>query len=143
MDTRRVVQLTRRAHFCAAHRLHSHHLSDEENREVYGKCNNPHGHGHNYLIDVTVEGEPHPHTGMVINLFALDDIIHNQVIEEVDHRNMNVDVPFMQGLIPTIENMVIRIWDILAAHLPEGVRLVRLHIQETEKNSVTYYGPPS
>lgn len=135
------VQITRRAHFCAAHRLHSPHFSDEENRRIYGKCNNPFGHGHNYWMDVTVEGEVDPKTGMVINLFDLKDIIEREIVEPVDHHNLNEDVEMMNGIIPTIENMVVRFWEVLSNALPQHVRLVRLHIQETDKNSVTYFGP--
>lgn len=137
------IQLTRRSTFCAAHRLHSPHLSDEENRRVYGKCNNPHGHGHNYALDVTVEGDPDPLTGMLINLFELDEIIEREIIQHVDHRNMNADVSIMEGVIPTIENMAMRFWDILEPCMPDGVRLARIYIQETSKNSVTYTGPNS
>lgn len=113
-----IVELTRRTHFCAAHRLHSPHLSDEENARVYGPCNNPYGHGHNYYLEVTIEGEPDPRTGMVINLKELDDIIENEITSVCDHHNFEYDVPFTHGMISTVENLVVAIWNILEKNIP-------------------------
>lgn len=134
------VEITRRTRFCAAHRLHSPHLSDEENQRVFGPCNNPHGHGHNYVMDVTIAAEPDPETGMVMNLDTLNAIIEREIIAEVDHRNLNVDVPCMNGVLPTVENMCVVFWAILERNLPPG-SLKRIHIWETENNSAAYSGP--
>ncbi len=134
------VELTRRSHFAASHRLHSPYLSDEENRRVYGKCNNEHGHGHNYYLEVTVEGEPDPKTGMVINLKDLDDIVEQEIIEQADHHNLDIDVPFSQGTITTVENLVVKIWNVLESKIPSG-KLKRIRLWESENNSATYCGP--
>lgn len=133
------VELTRRAHFAAAHRLHSPFLSDEENCRIYGACNNPYGHGHNYYIEVTVEGEPDPITGMVINLSELDEIIKRVLISQVDHHHFNYDVPFMQNMVPTVENIVVAFWNELAPNLTT-VQLKRIRLWESENNSVSYSG---
>ncbi|MBI1388306.1 MAG: 6-carboxytetrahydropterin synthase [bacterium] len=135
------VEITRRANFCAAHRLHSPHLSDEENREVYGACNNLHGHGHNYSLEITVEGEIDPKTGMLINLFELDRIIKHEIVVQVDHRHLNIDVEMLNGVIPTMENMTVVFWSAIENHLPDGVRLKRVALRESEKNSAAYSGP--
>lgn len=135
------VEITRRSYFCAAHRLHNPELSEAENLEVYGACNNPHGHGHNYCLDVTVEGEIDPRTGMLINLEALDAVIKNEIINQVDHRNLNVDVEIMRGVIPTMENMLVVFWDRLSAALPGGVLMKRIVMRESERNSAAYSGP--
>jgi 6-pyruvoyltetrahydropterin/6-carboxytetrahydropterin synthase len=134
-----IVELTRRTHFCAAHRLHSPHLSDEENARVYGPCNNPYGHGHNYYLEVTIEGEPDPRTGMVINLKELDDIIENEITSVCDHHNFEYDVPFTHGMISTMENLVVAIWNILEKNIPRG-RLKQIRLWESENNSATYCG---
>jgi 6-pyruvoyltetrahydropterin/6-carboxytetrahydropterin synthase len=134
-----LVELTRRTHFAASHRLHSPHLSDEENLAVYGKCNNPNGHGHNYYLEVTVEGEPDPKTGMIINLYELDKIIDEELIIKVDHMNLNYDVPFIKDVIPTVENLVVSFWDFLESRLPQ-IKLKKLRLWESDNNSATYYG---
>src|SRR6185295_4447957 len=108
-----MVYVTRRAHFCASHRLHNTEWSDEKNMEVFGKCNNPNGHGHNYEIEVTVAGTPPDETGMVIDLKKLATIIEEEVVESVDHKHLNHDVPFMKGVVPTAENIAIAFWKIL------------------------------
>ncbi len=136
------VELTRRTHFAAAHRLHSPYLSAEENCRVYGACNNPHGHGHNYYLEVTIEGEPDPKTGMIINLTELDSLIDRELIDRVDHHHFNYDVPFTQDVIPTVENLVVVFWNILASRLP-GVKLKRIRLWESENNSAAYSGPTS
>ncbi|MBN2330066.1 MAG: 6-carboxytetrahydropterin synthase [Candidatus Omnitrophica bacterium] len=135
------VELTRRTHFAASHRLHSPHLSDEENRRIYGACNNPYGHGHNYYMEVTVEGDPDPSTGMIINLTELDDIIDNELVKRVDHHHFNYDVPFTKDVIPTVENLVVAFWSVLAPRLTR-VRLKRIRLWESENNSAAYSGPP-
>ncbi len=134
------VELTRRTHFAAAHRLHSPHLSDEENARLYGPCNNPHGHGHNYYLEVTVEGEPDPKTGMIINLTELDQLIDQEIVSQADHHHFNFDVPFTRGVIPTVENLVVTFWNILDRRLPPGM-LKRIRLWESENNSATYSRP--
>jgi 6-pyruvoyltetrahydropterin/6-carboxytetrahydropterin synthase len=132
------VRVTRRVHFSAAHRLHSPQLTEEENRRIYGLCNSPNWHGHNYELDVTVEGAVDPRTGYVIDLGELRD--HAEaVIGDLDHRNLNLDVPWLEGVIPSTENLVIAIWERLAPRIPRG-RLVRLTLWETPRNFVEYTG---
>ncbi|HEY0780223.1 MAG TPA: 6-carboxytetrahydropterin synthase [Gemmatirosa sp.] len=134
-----VVTVTRRLRFNAAHRVHNPALSDDENRDLFGKCNNPNWHGHNYVLEVSVEGEVDPRTGYVVDLGALARVVEREVIDEVDHRNMNLDVAFMRGVIPTSENIVVRCWQVLTPHVTPG-RLARLRLWETENNYVEYDG---
>lgn len=133
------VRVTRRATFNAAHRLHNPQKSDEWNRDTFGKCNNPNGHGHNYVLEVTVEGEPDAETGYVIDLGDLKKIIQEQVVDQVDHTNLNLDVPFMAGVLPSTENFAIAIWNRIAPRI-DGGRLVSVRLRETENNSVEYRG---
>lgn len=133
------VRVTRRVHFSAAHRLHNPALSDEENREVFGLCNNPNWHGHNYEMDVTVEGEIDPDTGYVLDLKLLKELVEDAVVGDLDHRNLNLDVPWMDGVLPSTENLVVRIWERVAPRVPRG-RLVRLVLWETPRNYVEYSG---
>ena len=129
------ISVTRRAHFNAAHRLHNPSWSDEKNREVFGLCNNPHYHGHNYELEVRVSGDIDPETGMVVDLVWLAQLIREQVEDRFDHKNLNIELPEFQHLIPTAENIAVVIWDILRAHLPEKFGLhVRLY--ETPRNFV-------
>lgn len=132
------VRVTRRLHFSAAHRLHNPALSDQENAAVFGLCNNPNWHGHNYELDVTVEGEPEARTGYVVDLGHLRDAAE-EVIGELDHKNLNLDVPWLQGVIPSTENLVVALWERLAPRVPRG-RLVRLVLWETPRNFVEYTG---
>ena len=132
------VRVTRRVHFSAAHRLHNPAFSDEENRRVYGLCNNPNWHGHNYDLDVTVEGPVNPATGYVVDLGLLRDVAH-EVIADLDHRNLNVDVPWLEGTLPSTENLVVAIWERLAPRIPAG-RLARLVLWETPRNRAEYSG---
>jgi 6-pyruvoyltetrahydropterin/6-carboxytetrahydropterin synthase len=134
-----MVYVSRRAQFSASHRLYNPAWSDAKNAEVFGKCNNPNGHGHNYDIEVTVGGDPPMDTGMVIDLKKLADIIDREVIERVDHKHMNFDVDFMRGVIPTAENMAIAFWEILKPAIPEG-RLVSIRLYESGNNFVEYRG---
>lgn len=134
-----MVYVTRKAQFCAAHRLYNPAWSDEKNAAVFGKCTNPNGHGHNYDIEVTVGGTPPRETGMVIDLKKLADIVEREVIERVDHKHMNMDVDFMKGCIPTAENMAIAFWKILEPKITEG-RLVSIRLYESGNNSVEYRG---
>lgn len=134
-----MVYVTRRAQFCASHRLYNPAWSDQKNAEVFGKCNNPNGHGHNYEIEVTVAGTPPAATGMVIDLKKLADIIDTELVEKVDHKHMNLDVDFMKGKIPTAENMAMEFWKILEPKIPEG-KLVCIRLYESTNNLVEYRG---
>jgi 6-pyruvoyltetrahydropterin/6-carboxytetrahydropterin synthase len=134
-----MVYVTRRAQFCAAHRLYNANWSAEKNAAVFGKCNNPNGHGHNYEIEVTVAGTPPRETGMVIDLKKLADILDAEIVERVDHKNMNEDVDFMKGCIPTAENMAMAFWKILETKIPEG-KLVSIRLFESGNNFVEYRG---
>lgn len=134
------VRVTRRLHFSAAHRLAREDWTEERNRAVFGLCASPNWHGHNYELDVTVEGEIDPETGYVFDLKALKELVETRVVHDVDHRNLNLDVPWMGGVNPTTENLVVKIWERLADALPERVRLVRLVLWETPRNFVEYTG---
>ncbi|GER82614.1 MAG: 6-carboxytetrahydropterin synthase [Thermogemmatispora sp.] len=133
------VYLTRRASFSASHRLWSEALSERENWELYGKCANPNGHGHNYTLEVTLRGEPDPHTGMLMNLAELREIMHREIVDQVDHRHLNYDVPWLRESIPTTENLVIKFWERLEAALPPGL-LYEVRLIETDNNSASYRG---
>ncbi|HNW59028.1 MAG TPA: 6-carboxytetrahydropterin synthase [bacterium] len=134
-----LVYITRHLHFNAAHRLHSDLLSAEENQVVFGACNNPMGHGHNYELEVTVAGEPDPVTGMVIDLGELKAIVEREVISQVDHKHLNFDVDFMRGLVPTAENLVVAFWARLQGCFT-GCRLYELKLYETPRNLAVYRG---
>ena len=131
--------VTARLTFSAAHRLHNPDRDAAWNLGVYGKDNNPAGHGHNYVITVSVKGTVNPETGMVIDLRELKDIVRREIIEYVDHNNLNEDVPFLRGIIPTAENMARAFWQQLAPKI-RGAELVEIVLHETEKNSVVYRG---
>jgi 6-pyruvoyltetrahydropterin/6-carboxytetrahydropterin synthase len=133
------VRVTRRVHFSAAHRLSNPKFSDVENEKLYGLCSNVNWHGHNYELDVTVEGEIDRETGYVLDLKRLREITEAMVIDDLDHRNLNLDVSWLDGLIPSTENLVVAIWNRLSPEIPEG-RLVRLVLWETPRNSVEYTG---
>lgn len=133
------VTVTRRLRFNAAHRVHNPALSDAENSALYGKCNNPNWHGHNYVLEVSVTGPVDERTGYVIDLGKLRAIVEREVLDEMDHRNMNVDVPIMRGINPTAENIVLAIWRALESRVAPG-RLARLKLWETENNYVEYSG---
>jgi 6-pyruvoyltetrahydropterin/6-carboxytetrahydropterin synthase len=134
-----MVYLTRRASFSASHRLWSKQLTEAENYAVYEKCANPNGHGHNYMLEVTVRGTPDPQTGMVLNLTQLKDTMHEQVVDWVDHKHLNYDVPWLEGSIPTTEVLVVKFWDRLAEMLPRGL-LYEVKLYETENNIASYRG---
>jgi 6-pyruvoyltetrahydropterin/6-carboxytetrahydropterin synthase len=133
------VMVTRRLRFNAAHRVFNPSLSDADNAATFGKCNNPNWHGHNYTLDVSVEGPIDERTGYVIDLGALRDIVEREVIDVVDHRNFNLDVPFMKGVIPTSENIIVAFWKIIEPAVRPAV-LERLVLWETENNYVEYRG---
>ena len=134
-----IVRVTRRLHFSAGHRLRNPKLSDEENREVYGLCNNPSGHGHNYGLEVTVRGEVDQRTGYVFDLKRLKETVEEVVLRDVDHANLNLDVPWLEGVIPTAENIAVEIWQRLSDVLPAGM-LERVVVSESERNLVEYRG---
>ncbi len=131
--------VTRRMTFSAGHRLHNDALSAEENRQIYGKCNNPNGHGHNFTVEVTVAGEIDPRTGMVFNLRDLKNFMVEVIEVGLDHKNLNLDVPAFKEVIPTAENIASVVWTMLAARLPQGA-LHEVKLVETENNFVTYRG---
>ena len=131
--------VTRRVHFNAAHRLHNPARPAEWNQATFGVCNNPSYHGHNYELDVTVAGEIDPETGYVMDLTVLKRLVEDTLLRHLDHRNLNVDVPWFSDLIPTAENIALVCWRELTAVLPAGLRL-RLRLWETPRNYVEYQG---
>ncbi|OLN22632.1 6-pyruvoyl tetrahydropterin synthase [Domibacillus antri] len=133
-----VVRLTRKYHFCTAHRLHSPLLSDDENMSIFGKCNNPYGHGHNYYLEVTVSGKPDPITGMIANIAEIDNLVEKEIMQKFDHKHLNLDTEEFKDLNPTSENVTVVIWDLLS---PELKNLYKIGLYETEKNYFEYYGP--
>ncbi len=135
----KTVYITRRETFAAAHRLFLPELSDEENLKLFGKCSNPKWHGHNYTLEVTVAGVANPKTGFVLDIKKLKEIIHNNVIEKVDHKNLNDETDFMKGINPTSENLVIAIWQQLQDKIPDG-KLNSVKLYETENNYFEYRG---
>jgi 6-pyruvoyltetrahydropterin/6-carboxytetrahydropterin synthase len=134
------VKITRRLHFCAAHRLAREDWSTARNEAVFGPCANSNWHGHNYELDVTVAGEIDAETGFVMDLKRLRSMVEEQVLSALDHRNLNLDVPWLRGLNPTTENLVVAIWDRLVGMVPASARLTRLVLWETPKNYVEYEG---
>ena len=125
--------------FSAAHRLCQAGLTDAENFELYGKCSNPNGHGHNYDLEVVVAGNIDAKTGMVINFYELTRLVDELIFNKVDHRNLNTDVDFMNGLVPTAENMAFKFWEQLEPHITDG-KLYSISVGERGNNIVTYYG---
>ena len=132
------IELGRRYRFSASHRLHSRKLSEEENRRVYGKCNNPHGHGHNYVVEVNVSGAVDPATGMIANLADLDGFVEREVIEAFDHKSLNEDVAAFRENVPTTENVCKEIYRRLK-HFPNA-KLERVRVEETGNNTFEYAG---
>lgn len=136
-----MVFLTRRERFNAAHRLFKPEWTDEQNFEVFGKCSNPNWHGHNYNLFITIKGEPNPETGFVINLKQLSEIVRERIIEQADHKNLNLEVPFMKGKIPTSENIAIAIWQEIESDIIKlNCKLHCVKVVETENNTVEYFG---
>jgi 6-pyruvoyltetrahydropterin/6-carboxytetrahydropterin synthase len=134
-----IVYVYRRAHFSASHRLFDPALTNDQNLEIYGGCSNPNGHGHNYHMEVCVAGVPDAKTGFVIDLKKVKKIIQEQFLNMVDHKNLNVDVDFMQGINPTTENIAIAAWHQIVPHIPEG-KLFSVRVYETENNFAEYRG---
>jgi len=148
-----MVHLTRRYRISAAHRLHNPALSDEENRRLYGKCNNPRGHGHDYALEVTVCGKVNPATGMVIDLGLLDEMVQREVLDRFDHKHLNLDVEHFRTRVPTTENLCLAIYNLLAQCFPVSrdgeansgnsrvaVSLEKVCVEETRSNFFEYAG---
>lgn len=137
----KTVYITRREHFNAAHKLYREEWSDEKNEAVFGKCANKNWHGHNFVIYVTVKGVPNPETGFVIDLKDLSTIVKEGVVEQLDHKNLNLDVPFMKGKLASTENLVIEIWEQIKDTIRQaGGELAKIKLVETENNFVEYFG---
>jgi 6-pyruvoyltetrahydropterin/6-carboxytetrahydropterin synthase len=132
------LELTRRYMFSASHRLHSNHLAAAENQRIYGKCNNPFGHGHNYVVEVSVTGAVDAATGMIANLSELDAYVAREVLEPFDHTYLNKDVAVFREVVPTTENLCIEIFERLKKF--PGARLARIRLEETGRNSFEYAG---
>ncbi len=137
-ENRPIVNLTRRETFSSAHRLWSEDLTAAENEELFGVCARPHGHGHNYVLIVTLRGPVNPKTGIVVNLVDLKEAMHRLIIDEVDHRHLNIDAEICAGINPTTENLVILFWNTLQGRF--GPLLHEIQLFETEKNWVVYNG---
>ncbi|NXP49354.1 PTPS synthase, partial [Heliornis fulica] len=135
----RLARLSRSVTFSASHRLHSKALSDEENLKLFGKCNNPNGHGHNYKVIVTVRGEIDPVSGMVMNLTDLKEYMQEAIMEPLDHKNLDKDVPYFADVVSTTENVAVFIWENLKKLLPTGT-LYKVKVYETDQNIVIYKG---
>lgn len=136
-----ICYITRRETFNAAHKLWREDWSEAKNDEVFGKCSNKNWHGHNFTLFVTVKGLPNPETGFIINLKELSKIVKELVIDPLDHKNLNLDVPFMNGILASTENLVIEIWKILYEPIRKsGGELAKIKLIETENNFVEYYG---
>jgi len=132
------IELGRRYRFAASHRLHTSRLSEEENCRVFGKCNNPHGHGHNYVVEISVSGEVDPATGMIANLDDLDAFVERQLLEDFDHKSLNEDIPAFRDKVPTTENLCMEIFQRLKS-FPRA-KLERIRVEETGNNSFEYAG---
>ena len=135
-----MITISRRETFNAAHRLFREEWDDSKNLEVFGKCSHPNYHGHNYVLEILVTGEIDPKTGFVMDLKDLKKITQNHVIERFDHRNLNLDCPEFENVIPTTENIAVVIWNIIRDHLSENLQ-IEVRVSETEKNKVYYSGP--
>ena len=133
------VRITRNYRFVASHRLHLDHLSEEANQKLFGKCNNPYGHGHNYVVSITVHGPIDERTGLAVSLADLDTLVQREVIEQMDHRNLNLEVEILREINPTAENIVVACWHAIAPHVGPA-SLSRLRLWETENNYVEYSG---
>ncbi len=139
-----LIQITRRERFNAAHRLFRPEYDDAMNEEVFGKCSNPRWHGHNYVLYVTLEGPVNPETGFLVNLKWLGNLIRTRIIDKVDHKNINLEVDFMQGRMASTENLAIAIWEELEEEVKQaGATLYRIRLEETENNFVEYFGKSS
>lgn len=137
-----MIYVSRLEHFNAAHKLHNPNWSMAKNKEVFGPCANTNWHGHNYELIVTVKGKPEPDTGFVIDLKKLSTLIRTHIIDKVDHKNLNLDVPFMEGKLASTENLIIEFWNILAPQIEKisNAKLHSLKLYETPRNYVEYFG---
>jgi 6-pyruvoyltetrahydropterin/6-carboxytetrahydropterin synthase len=136
-----MVYVTKILSFSSSHRLYNPDWTEEKNQEVFDKCNNNNGHGHNYILEVTVAGTPDPETGYVIDLKKLKRIMVDNIERHVDHKHLNFDVPFLKGIIPTVENLAYVFWKILEPEITDG-KLYKIKIFETDSSFVEYYGTP-
>ena len=134
-----MIYVTRREVFSSSHRLHNPELSDDKNLDLFGKCNSPNGHGHNYTLEVVVAGEIDPKTGYVVDLKLLKTIILENVVSKIDHKHLNYDVDFLEGINPTTENVAVAIWEQLVGKIPSG-KLFSIKLHETENNYIEYKG---
>mgnify|MGYP000987981919 CR=1 FL=1 len=133
--------IIRREHFSAAHRLYLPELSDAENLEIFGKCSNPNWHGHNYILYVTIQGEVDPKTGLIIHLRHVSKLIEQKILNKLDHKNLNLEVDFLEGKVPTSENIAIGIWNELAEDIAAlGAKLHCIRLEQSENNIIEYYG---
>ena len=139
-----MIYITRKEHFNAAHKLYNPDWSEEKNRDVFGVCSNENWHGHNYEILVTVKGKVDTESGMIINLKSLSDIIKEEILDKVDHKNLNIDVPFLKGLITSTENVTIKFWEVIEKRLEStkeaNCKLHKIRVYETPRNFIDYYG---
>lgn len=138
---RGAVSITRQVHFNSAHRLYNPAKTPAWNRRQYGLCTNPHWHGHNYVLEVTVRGEPDPVTGYIMDLGELKRILHRAVVDKCDHRNLNDEVDFLRGIIPSTENLVIAFWREIEPHIRPPARLHTVRLYETPRNYAEFSGP--
>lgn len=136
-----MITIIRREHFSAAHRLFLPGLSDEENFEIFGKCSNPNWHGHNYILYVTISGEVDPATGLIIHLRHVSKLIDEKILKKIDHKNLNLEVDFLQGKVPTSENIAIGIWNELKDEIQRlGGKLHCIRLEQSENNIIEYFG---
>lgn len=135
-----VVTITRQVHFNSAHRLWNASKSQAWNEKQFGLCTNPHWHGHNYVLEVSLRGQPDPDTGCIMDLGELKRLLNTHIVDKCDHRNLNDEVDFLHGIIPSTENLVIAFWNQLAPHIPAG-RLHCVKLYETPRNFAEYHGP--
>ncbi len=135
-----MIFLTRHEHFNAAHKLYNPAWTEEKNLEVFGKCANSNWHGHNYELIVTIKGEVNPETGFLMDVKRLSSLLQEEVCEKLDHKNLNLDVDFMSGVLASTENLAIAIWKQIVPHLPENVQLHCVKLYETPRICVEYFG---
>ena len=137
----KTVYVTRKERFNAAHKLWHEEWSEQKNFDTFGKCSNPNWHGHNYTLFITVKGQPAPDTGFVVNLSELSEVVRRKIINQLDHKNLNLDVPFMEGKMTSTEVLVVAIWDELVHDIQAmGCALHCIKVQETDNNHVEYFG---
>lgn len=130
--------LKKKIEFAASHKLWNHNWSQEKNFEVYGKCANPNGHGHNYTVEITLRGEPDQETGMMINFRDVKNVLQKEIYDRVDHKNLNMDVPELHNVNPTAENLSVVFWKLLNPHFQGNARLAEVTVKEKDHNIITY-----